>query len=263
MKSTDRNDSLSLAETRNGGQVIEPVLICCKDEPKVEYFEVEYVPVYDGPGHIAYYAPVYGKCVSNEKEDKRNENIHNGVEYIDLGLSVLWATHNIGAEYAEDNRCYFAWGETDDKFSYREINSKTWGEKFSEIGGNAEYDAASAIYGGGWRLPTIAEFEELAIECELNFLSVKDKYGYERKGCELKRNGKSIFLPACGAKMGLSTFGDQETCIYWSSSPLDAEECEEAGAFIYSEKGFCPAFWQRFSGLPVRPVLDRENINIQ
>lgn len=255
MKSTDRDKSLD--ETRSGEKRIEPILICYKDEPKVKYFEVEYVPVYDGPGHIAYYEPVYGKCVSDEEEGKKNENIHNRVEYIDLGLSVLWATHNIGGVYAD----YFAWGETEDKLLYSEINSKTWGKKFGEIGGNAEYDAASAIYGGGWRLPTITEFEELAIECELNFLSVKDKYGYERKGCELKRNGKSIFLPACGAKMGLSTFGDQETCIYWTSSPSDEDEYKEAGAFMYSEKGFCPAFWQRFSGLPIRPVLDRKFIN--
>ncbi len=33
-------------------------------------------------------------------------------EYVDLGLSVLWATCNVGAEKPEDHGLYFAWGET-------------------------------------------------------------------------------------------------------------------------------------------------------
>ena len=35
-------------------------------------------------------------------------NTHNGHTYIDLGLSVLWAVCNIGAESPEDFGDYFA-----------------------------------------------------------------------------------------------------------------------------------------------------------
>ena len=42
----------------------------------------------------------------------------NGHEYVDLGLSVKWATCNVGAESPEDYGDYFAWGETAAKQSY-------------------------------------------------------------------------------------------------------------------------------------------------
>ena len=34
----------------------------------------------------------------------------NGHDYVDLGLSVLWATCNVGAEKAEEYGDYYAWG---------------------------------------------------------------------------------------------------------------------------------------------------------
>ncbi len=42
-------------------------------------------------------------------------------EYVDLGLSVKWATMNIGAESVTDYGVYFAWGEIVSKDDY------TWG----------------------------------------------------------------------------------------------------------------------------------------
>lgn len=40
-------------------------------------------------------------------------------EYVDLGLSVKWATMNIGAERITDHGSYFAWGETGNKTSIK------------------------------------------------------------------------------------------------------------------------------------------------
>ena len=34
------------------------------------------------------------------------------IEYVDLGLSVKWATMNVGADRITDQGAYFAWGET-------------------------------------------------------------------------------------------------------------------------------------------------------
>ena len=39
-------------------------------------------------------------------------------EYVDLGLSVKWATMNIGAERVIDHGGYFAWGEIGNKEDY-------------------------------------------------------------------------------------------------------------------------------------------------
>ena len=44
--------------------------------------------------------------------------MENGHAYVDLGLSVLWATCNIGADAPEQYGDYFAWGETQPKEKY-------------------------------------------------------------------------------------------------------------------------------------------------
>ena len=80
-----------------------------------------------------------------------------GHGYVDLGLSVCWATHNMGASDIWDCGCLYAWGETIVKDTYTSRNSRTYGhdygrEKNSEgvdnpvwtYGGMQEYDAATA-----------------------------------------------------------------------------------------------------------------------
>lgn len=53
------------------------------------------------------------------------QNTHNGHEYIDLGLSVKWATHNVGANTPEECGDYYAWGETTTKSTYFASNCTT------------------------------------------------------------------------------------------------------------------------------------------
>ena len=52
------------------------------------------------------------------------EGVYNGHEYVDLGLSVMWSTTNVGAELSEDYGDYYAWGETQVKQSYSWTNYK-------------------------------------------------------------------------------------------------------------------------------------------
>ena len=89
----------------------------------------------------------------------------NGHEYVDLGLSVKWATCNVGASKPEDYGNDYAWGETSTKSSYTSDSSKTYGKQMNDIKGNSQYDAARANWGGTWRLPTGAELEELKNKC--------------------------------------------------------------------------------------------------
>jgi len=48
----------------------------------------------------------------------------NGQEYVDIGLSVLWAKKNIGACTEDESGDYFAWGETEPKSVYSMKNYK-------------------------------------------------------------------------------------------------------------------------------------------
>ena len=96
---------------------------------------------------------------------------HHGHEYVDLGLSVKWATCNLGASSSDDYGHYFAWGETTTKESYSEENCPTFELSYSQLQsqgyiddkGNLteEYDAATSNWGGDWRMPTYDELNEL------------------------------------------------------------------------------------------------------
>ena len=47
-------------------------------------------------------------------------------EYVDLGLSVKWATMNIGAEKESDYGIMFAWGQTDNAVATNFVDSKNY-----------------------------------------------------------------------------------------------------------------------------------------
>lgn len=140
--------------------------------------------------------------------------LENGYAWVDLGLSVKWATCNIGASKAEDYGSYFAWGETAPKDSYTWGNykwangSETTMTKYctdSNYGNNGftdgkttlepEDDAATVNMGGNWRMPTLEEAKELVDNCTWKWTSKNGINGYEVKS---KTNGNSIFLPTTG-----------------------------------------------------------------
>ena len=64
---------------------------------------------------------------STDTSEKPNTEVHSGHEYVDLGLSVKWATMNVGATSPEGYGDYYAWGETETKSSYT-LNNYKWYE---------------------------------------------------------------------------------------------------------------------------------------
>ena len=147
-------------------------------------------------------------------KDEATSGLENGYAWVDLGLSVKWATCNIGASKAEDYGSYFAWGETAPKDSYTWENykwangSKTTMTKYctdSNYGNNGftdgkttlepEDDAATVNMGGNWRIPTVEEAKELVDNCTWKWTSRNGINGYEVKS---KTSDNSIFLPTTG-----------------------------------------------------------------
>jgi len=115
---------------------------------------------------------------------------------VDLGLSVLWATFNLGvARPYEVNDGYY-WADSTGKATSDEIK-KIINEKFpfqenKEYNiSNSEYDIAKIQLGNGWRLPTKKEIEELITLCNGTFETKENTKGVCLKG----NNGNSIFLP--------------------------------------------------------------------
>ena len=172
--------------------------------------------------------------------------------YVDLGLSVKWATCNVGASSPEDYGSYFAWGETAEKDTYTEKNSKTYGESYGDISGYSEFDAARANWGSSWRMPTKAEFQELMDYCTWTWTTYNGKEGYKVVS---KKNSNSIFLPAAGYRYGSSLIHAGEYGHYWSSTPYESDTYRAYRLYFHS--GDRDARWgYRSYGPSVRPVSE-------
>ena len=179
----------------------------------------------------------------NVVEVKWNE--YNGHEYVDLGLSVMWATCNVGANSPEECGDYYAWGETKTKNVYSFENSKTDDKEIADFSGDAQYDAATANWGGPWRMPTEAEAEEL-LRCNWKKVVINDVNGYKVTGV----NGNSIFIPKAGYISDEDFFYKDRASWLWTSTPRNLREAYSMYDDSYTRGDF------RTRGIPVRPVID-------
>ena len=175
-------------------------------------------------------------------------------EFVDLGLSVKWATCNVGASSPEDYGLYFAWGETLAKDFYGVDNSVTAGKDMQDISSNVEYDAATANIGGGARMPTMIECLELMEKCEWTFTNLNGVNGMRVKG----PNGNSIFMPAAGKMFDKDLVHDKNEARYWSSTPYDGKgSVNYAYGFAFFEEGGKWEIWEyRGDGQTIRAVCD-------
>lgn len=183
--------------------------------------------------------------------DSKTRSEINGHEYVDLGLSVKWATCNVGASTPSDYGDYFAWGETKPKNEYTAGNSVTLGRRVGDIGGSPYYDAARANWGGCWRLPTKDELIELKEKCTWRWTTQDGHNGYKVTG----PSGKFIFFPAAGWRYGASLSYVGEGGLYWSSAPGEGGTQDAYCLGFYSSS--YDWYWRsRYDGCSVRPVSD-------
>ena len=173
-------------------------------------------------------------------------------EYVDLGLpsGLKWAIHNIGATTPEECGNYYAWGEVVPKGRYSLDNSLMYEQTIADISGNAQYDAATANWGGEWRMPTYNEIEELLSNCTWLPLSQNGVSGFKVVGT----NGNSIFLPYTGYKTE-SGHGKKENGFYWSSYRYNGNS--NWSTYIHIEYSLQTTNSIEFYyGLPIRPVRE-------
>ena len=205
----------------------------------------------------------YGKEVSFTTKAR---TYMNGYEYMDLGLSVKWATMNVGASSPEDYGDYFAWGETEPKevydwSTYKYCNgsdnsltkyntSSSYGTVDNKTTLELSDDAARANWGGSWRMPTDAEMTELCEQCTWTWTSQNGVNGYKVTS---KSNGNSIFLPAAGWRHYSSLSDAGSNGRYWSSS-LHMSLQDYAYSMYFDSSKVGRDNLSRSTGFPVRPV---------
>ncbi|MBQ9641112.1 MAG: Ig domain-containing protein [Bacteroidaceae bacterium] len=194
----------------------------------------------------------------------------NGHEYVDLGLSVNWATMNVGAAAPEEAGSYFSWGETMPKSNYQmkyykwsEESAPTTMTKYVAYGfygrGDGktvlekEDDAATQNWGGSWRMPTVEEINELLTCCTWTWDSIKMGYVVTSN-----INDNSIFMPAAGRVSSVRPAFEGVDGEYWTSS-LNQGDSNSGSAqrLSFSKRSQRVATCSRYIGLTVRPVTSQ------
>ncbi len=194
-----------------------------------------------------------------DDEDDDDTNYYGNIgghDYVDLGLSVKWATCNVGAANPEEAGSYFAWGEIVEKSEYTWDTYK-YGRNpldVDKIGMDikaTEYDAAYVNWSKDWRMPTEAEAGELISKCQFKADTRNGIEGYTVTG----PNGASIFFPK-----------HKEGSSYWTSSCPNQEESAITLYFIKDKYGqIKPATSGRYRmfGYPIRPVIGGDSPSTQ
>ena len=187
---------------------------------------------------------------SSVKIDTVSQTI-NGHKYVDLGLSVKWATCNVGSSSPSDYGDYFAWGEISSKKEFYADNCITWEQMYENIGGNYLYDAALANWGQSWRIPTLSEIIELKSKCQWTWVTQNNVVGYNITG----PNNNSIFLPAAGYYGGANCYRLGESGYYWCSTPNKGNN-QEAYGLGFSSNSINWSSNNRYGGRTIRPVSE-------
>ena len=203
------------------------------------------------------------KYLSQSDDDPQPADEH---EWVDLGLSVKWATMNVGANAPEEYGDYFAWGEVEPKEEYNwetykwcegtattltkyNINS-SYGTVDNKSILDPEDDAAHVYWGGDWRMPTQEEQDELYSKCTWTWTTQNGVNGYTVVG----PNGSSIFLPAAGVRYNASLGNVDTDGYYWPGSLGSNDQSRCRYLSLSSLKPDLNYYIWRSYGLTVRPV---------
>lgn len=160
----------------------------------------------------------------------------------------LWAEFNVGASAPSESGSYFAWGEVRPKTYFgwnryklcdglsTQLNKYCTSATYGKVDGRTllenSDDAASAIFGPGWKVPSRSEWAELTERCKWEWTTLDGVNGYKVTG----EGGAEIFIPTTGYYSGsylkeCGSFG-----YYWTSE-TDSEYPYFAWDFYLQQAG--------------------------
>ncbi len=197
----------------------------------------------------------------------------------DLGLSVKWASFNLGATGPEMPGVFFAWGETDPYYSlltptsiwkegkesgydwpsYQWCNgssdsiTKYNSESLTQL--ELEDDAAHVHLGDKWRIPTEEEWRELIDNCSLTWTSINGVDGLLATSLKPGYTHSYIFLRTTGAVANNRWYGSGSSGLYWTSGNKTNQK-QNAGFYTFdsNSSGLEHGWISRCYGLAIRPV---------
>jgi len=199
-------------------------------------------------------------------------------DFIDMGLSVLWAKTNLGAKEPSSMGLYFAWAETDgDEYQSSGVYARdfswsryvwckgsyqtqrkyctqvTYGQVDNITQIEPSDDAASCAFGAWCAIPTQAQMQELIDSCMWTWTMEDSKWGYKVTA----KNGNSIFLPAAGWRTRTALNSLNSIGYYWTAS-LDTTLSYKAQYLNISSSGRTLESANRMLGYQIRPVMKKK-----
>jgi hypothetical protein len=202
-------------------------------------------------------------------------------EFVDLGLSVKWATCNVGAEKPTDKGDLFAWGETEPKSdysmstykfsingSYDDFTKYNYKDRKNRL--EPEDDAAHVKWGGNWRIPTTREWKDLVEKCTWTYVKKKDgTEGFLITSNKRGYTDRSIFIPytvfrdSTSVEDGQFPGDGQYGGLYWTCFLVDDQLvlelngiCDAWGIWLERDENFDRSIVQRNLGRAIRPVCE-------
>ena len=172
------------------------------------------------------------------------------LEAVDLGLSVDWASCNIGAKKPGEFGGHYCWGDPtglETAYTIEGMPTKICG---------GELDIVAANFGNGWRLPTDAEVKELVNKCTNVKASRDGHQGIKITG----PSGKSIFLPKAGYTYRDPNlfFGEEKCGYYWIGEAIPSKKW---GYYLFLGTQQLPGSNNVSYGLSVRAVREKSGSN--
>lgn len=217
--------------------------------------------------YFASFTLVGGVYVFSSVEEFTTDVLRLETGAVDLGLSVKWASCNVGAKSPEEYGGYYAWGETEEKTDYswstykwcngssdkltKYCTSSSYSTVDNKTTLDLEDDVAHVQWGGNWRMPTLDEIKELCDKCSWEWTTVNGIKGQKVTG----PNGNSVFLPAAGCRFGTDVYYRGSSGNYWSATLSELDSSFAYNLYFYSGShywnGYC-----RYGGHTVRPVTE-------
>ncbi|MCI6806420.1 MAG: hypothetical protein MR912_12670 [Prevotella sp.] len=196
---------------------------------------------------------------------------------VDLGLSVLWATCNLGASKPTEYGGYYQWAGTEDVSNTRifldwgscpyhtvPVSYSGWKkynttESYGTVDNKTVLepmdDAATVALGGKWRMPTKAEWWELRDNCSWTWTTIDGVNGYKVQSKKPGYTDNWIFLPAAGSRSDVNLYNVGSYGNYWSSS-LNTYNPDGAYFMYFFSSNAYGLSGSRFNGKSVRPVSE-------
>lgn len=187
---------------------------------------------------------------SKEEKQKEIDSLLNSkvMEAVDLGLSVKWASCNIGSKTVADKGGLYGWGDATGNIMSESFYLE--GMQLPDDIAGSQYDIVTQQLGAEWCMPTIEQWTELKTKCKWEWWDSPQGKGYVITGLTNKR----IFLPVAGRRHGKDICFDDEYAYYWSSTKVAKDNHKAKYCFFYKGNIDVNGVYEYYVGRSIRGV---------